>query len=216
LHLYVNKLTIRQHLGKGEKIKMNKIEILNRFTREVIFSHESENNTINLTDASTVKSGINISGANLRYANISGADLRGANISGADLRGADLRGANISGANLRCTNISGADLSGANISGANLRGANINGADLRGADISGADLRGATGNQKEIKTINTTKYTIVFSDEKLAIGCQQHSIEEWKEFTDDEISEMDNGALEWWNRWSAFIFTAIELSDAEK
>ena len=46
----------------------------------------------------------------------------------------------------------------------------------------------------------------------MAIGCEQHLISEWKGFSDKTISEMDKGALDWWNKWKEFIFTAIELS----
>ena len=49
--------------------------------------------------------GVNLSGADLRYAH-----LRGANLQGADLRGANLRGADLQGAYLRGANLQGADL----------------------------------------------------------------------------------------------------------
>jgi Pentapeptide repeats (8 copies) len=85
-----------------------KIEIKNRFTNEVIFSHDCEENTTSITINEAIKSRADLSGAYL-----SGADLSGAYLSGADLSGANLSGADLSGANL-----SGADLSGAYLSGA--------------------------------------------------------------------------------------------------
>ena len=48
------------------------------------------------------------------------------------------------------------------------------------------------------------------------MGCQQHTIDEWKKFTDEKISEMDKKSLEWWNKWKHFIFKAIELSVESK
>ena len=82
-----------------------KIEIKNRWSGEVIFAHEAENNSMSLTvkaalDASVSLSDANLSGANLSGADLSGADLRGANLSGANLSGADLSGANLSRADL--------------------------------------------------------------------------------------------------------------------
>jgi hypothetical protein len=100
-----------------------------------------------------VKSGADLSGANLARANLFGANLSGAdlaranlfgaNLSGANLSGADLARANLSGANLARANLFGADLSGADLSGADLARANLFGANLSGADLSGADLSGA-------------------------------------------------------------------------
>jgi len=57
---------------------MNKIEIKNRFTNEVIFSHECEDNTLKITCMRAVLEEIN-----LRYVDLSGADLRYVDLSGA-------------------------------------------------------------------------------------------------------------------------------------
>jgi len=125
-----------------------KIEIKSRFSLEVLFSHECEDNSIAITLAAAINAkanlyGANLYGANLYGADLYGADLRGADLRGANLRGADLRGADLYGANLYGADLHGADLRGANLYGADLRGANLRGADLRGANLYGADLRGA-------------------------------------------------------------------------
>ena len=85
----------------------------------------------------------NLSEANLSEANLSGADLSGANLSRADLIGANLSGADLIGANLIGANLSRANLSGANLSRADLIGANLGRADLSRANLIGADLIGA-------------------------------------------------------------------------
>ncbi len=95
-----------------------------------------------------IKSGADLSGADLSDANLRSADLSGANLRSADLSGANLSGANLSGANFRSANLRSADLRSANLrnanlSGADLRNANLSGADLRNANLSGADLRNA-------------------------------------------------------------------------
>ncbi|MGZ3767918.1 MAG: pentapeptide repeat-containing protein, partial [Mucilaginibacter sp.] len=59
------------------------IEIKNRVTGEVIFSHEQENNTMKITLGLAVESK-----ADLRYANLSSADLSSADLSSADLSSA--------------------------------------------------------------------------------------------------------------------------------
>jgi hypothetical protein len=134
-----------------------------------------------------------------------------ANLSGADLRGADLRGADLSGADLREANLSGADLRGADLSGADLREANLYGADLRGADLSGADLRFLhSADGKIIATMNAGKYQVVVSKEKIAIGCQFHTVKQWKSFSDEQISKMDVGAVEWWGKWKDLVISFHE------
>jgi len=106
----------------------------------------------------------------------------------------------------------------ANLRYADLRDADLRDANLRDANLISSDLRGAIGNNIEIKSMQLPMWNISFSlnEQSLAIGCQQHSIAKWKEFTDDEISEMDAGALDWWKKWSAFIFKAIELSEDKR
>ncbi|EHI7963335.1 TPA: pentapeptide repeat-containing protein [Salmonella enterica subsp. enterica serovar Agona] len=150
--------------------------------------------------------GANLYGADLCDANLYGADLRGAdlcdaNLYGADLRGADLCGANLYGAdlcdaNLRGADLRGADLRGADLRGADLRDANLYGADLRGADLRGADLRGA-----DLRGANLPDLTFVILGEKYFIsitngeyvraGCQNHTVEEWRKYSKQEIAEMD-------------------------
>ncbi|EEL2205094.1 pentapeptide repeat-containing protein [Salmonella enterica] len=150
--------------------------------------------------------GANLYGANLYGADLRGADLYGANLRGADLYGANLCGANLCGANLRdadlyganlCdANLYGADLYGANLYGADLYGANLYGANLRGADLYGADLRGA-----DLYGANLPDLTFVILGEKYFIsitngeyvraGCQNHTVEEWRKYSKQEIAEMD-------------------------
>ena len=119
----------------------------------------------------------------------------------ADLSGADLRGAYLSGANL-----SYADLRGAGLRGAYLRGANLSGADLRGAD-----LWDVTGNKKEIFTFQTNKYTVVLCQDRIQIGCKNFSQSEWFNFSDDEITEMDSEALDWWCTHKQHVKTWCEM-----
>ena len=214
-----------------------KIEIKNRFTGEVIFSDERENNTIKLTVEKAVNlkinlrgsnlsgsnlSGINLSGSdlrgiNLRGSNLSGSNLSGINLSGSDLRGINLsdsycRGSNLSGSNLSDSYCRGSNLSDINLSGINLSGCDFSGCDLSDSNLSGSNLRFAVGNMSIVFSMQLENWRISFTDEILAIGCQQHTIKEWREFNDDIIKSMDSSALVWWKKWKDFVFTAIDLS----
>jgi len=115
----------------------------------------------------------------------SDADLRDANLRDADLRDADLRGA---------------DLRGADLSYADLRDA-----DLLGADLSYADLRGA-----DLIVLQLPSYTAYVQKTHTRIGCKYYSNDEWKSFSDEEISKMDLNALEFWDTYKTVIFAAID------
>ena len=132
-------------------------------------------------------------------------------LSDADLRGADLSYANLSYADLRCADLSYADLRCADLSYADLRYAN-----LRGADLRNAKLRDAIGNMSEVKSLQLDTYNICYTCDMLTIGCQSHSIEKWKLFSDEEILKMDGKkALEFWGKYKKIIFDIIELSPAK-
>jgi len=77
-----------------------KIEI-KTFGGSLLFSFETEENTIKKTLEKAVSGGANLWDANLRGAYLWGANLRGANLRGADLWGANLRDADLRGADLR-------------------------------------------------------------------------------------------------------------------
>jgi hypothetical protein len=128
----------------------------------------------------------NLRGANLSDANLSDADLRGADLRGADLSDANLRGANLSDANLSDADLRGADLRGADLSDANLRGANLSDANLSDADLRGANLPDLTF------VIMGMEYAITITNgEYLRAGCQNHKIEDWRQFSKRDIAEMD-------------------------
>ena len=117
-------------------------------------------------------------------------NLSDAYLSGADLRGADLSDAYLSGANLR-----GADLGGADLRGADLRGADLIYSNLRGADLRHADLRGA-----DLIVLQMDLWTSYITTNHIRIGCQSHTLSEWENFTDSDISKMHPRALEYWNK----------------
>ncbi|EAO8254043.1 pentapeptide repeat-containing protein [Salmonella enterica] len=153
----------------------------------------------NLCDADLY--GANLCDANLRGANLCDANLRGADLRGANLRGADLRGANLCGADLCGANLCDADLCGANLCDADLCGANLCDADLCGANLCGADLPDLTF------VILGEKYFIsITNGEYVRAGCQNHTVEEWRKYSKQEITEMDGRkALKFYPRLLSII-----------
>ncbi|EII9035783.1 pentapeptide repeat-containing protein [Salmonella enterica] len=165
--------------------------------------------------------GANLCGANLRDADLRGADLRDADLRGANLCGANLCGANLCGANLRDADLRGADLRdadlrGANLCGANLCGANLRGADLCGANLCGANLCGASLCGANLFGADLPDLTFVILGEKYFIsitngeyvraGCQNHTVEEWRKYSKQEIAEMDGRkALKFYPRLLSII-----------
>ena len=198
-------------------------DILNRWTGKVQFTanikcKKSDANSLKIGRA--VKWGVE-NGASLYGANLDGASLVRANLDGANLVRANLDGANLVGANLVRANLDGASLVRANLYGASLYGAslvraNLVRASLDGANLDGANLDGAIGNKRQLKTIQIEQYSISYTSFFISIGCECHSIEEWKEFDDTRILSMDGkSALKFWRKWKDWIFQTIELSPAE-
>ncbi|EBS0060650.1 pentapeptide repeat-containing protein [Salmonella enterica subsp. enterica serovar Kottbus] len=138
----------------------------------------------NLRDADLY--GANLRGANLRDADLYDANLYGANLRDADLYGADLRDANLRGADLRDANLRGADLRDANLYGANLYGAN-----LRGANLCGANLRDANLPDLTFVILGEKYFISITNGEYVRAGCQNHTVEEWRKYSKQEIAEMD-------------------------
>ena len=162
-----------------------KYEIKNRFTGEVLFSCDIPEG---------MESGM-IARHALETAIADGANLEGAELEGENLWDANLRGANLQGANLRGANLEDANLEGANLDGANLRGANLRGAENAPLIING--LRWAV-------FISGTGF--------MRIGCQNHSVEAWKNFTNEEIKSMDSGALEFWSKYKTMLLVACDTN----
>lgn len=135
--------------------------------------HELENaESIKEVVEDAVKKGIS-----LAYVDLRNADLKNANLENADFRNADLRNA---------------DLRNANLENAYLRNANLNDINLYNAKFfSGVET-------SEITQISGLEYHIFITDNHIKIGRKCYTKTEWANFTDDEISEMDEDALGFW------------------
>jgi len=133
-----------------------------------------------------------------------GNTLSGAHLSGANLCGAYLRDANLCGANLCGADLYGANLRDADLCDANLRDADLCDANLRGANLCGADLFGQKIQKTPIQ-INNLTWDILITEHHMKIGCQVHTHQEWEDFTGDKISEMDDNAFEFAEKWRSIL-----------
>ncbi|EAT4437301.1 pentapeptide repeat-containing protein, partial [Salmonella enterica] len=99
--------------------------------------------------------------------------------------------ADLCGANLRDADLCGANLCDANLRDANLRDANLCGANLRGADLCGADLCGANLPDLTFVILGEKYFISITNGEYVRAGCQNHTVEEWRKYSKQEIAEMD-------------------------
>ena len=106
-------------------------------------------------------------------------------------------------------NLSRANLYGANLDGANLSRANLYGANLYGASLDRASLL-CFGDMKFIFTLQFDSWPIGFTKDILQIGCKRHPIDDWRNFTDEQIAPMASNALAWWKRWKDPLFAIID------
>jgi len=138
-----------------------------------------------------------------------------ADLTRADLTCANLTDADLTCADLTCANLTDADLTLANLTDANLTCANLTDADLTCANLTDADLTLANLTDADLSVLQTEKYTAYIQPNNIQIGGKHYTAQEWFAFSDDEIEEMDEGALEWWKKWKAPIMT-IHATFGEK
>jgi len=168
-----------------------------------------------------IKNKISLRNANLGNANLGNADLGNAYLRNANLRNANLWSANLGNADLWNADLWNANLGNADLWNADLRNANLGNADLGNADLRNANLWSARlgsvhGVNDYIKTLHLEKWSISYTSHVIQIGCERHSIDEWREFDDARISRMDRThALNFWQKYKGHVFATIELSPAK-
>ena len=68
---------------------------------------------------------------------------------------------------------------------------------IEGDSLQDADLRWANLPTDVIR-IDGMLWDVTILHGHMRIGCQHHHVDDWDKFTDDEISKMDDDALEFW------------------
>ncbi len=57
------------------------------------------------------------------------------------------------------------------------------------------------------------EYPVTVLREYIAIGCQIHTYEEWKKFTDADIAPMDGpDGIQWWHKYRDVILKIWEIN----
>ena len=64
-------------------------------------------------------------------------------------------------------------------------------ADLRGADLRGANLYGADLPDLTFVILGEKYFISITNGEYVRAGCQNHTVEEWRKYSKQEITEMD-------------------------
>ena len=77
-----------------------------------------------------------------------------------------------------------------------------------GANLRDANLRGA---KNAALLINGMHWDVIIDGiGNMQIGCQFHSIEGWKGFSDALINKMDENALDFWNKNKAMLLSICD------
>ena len=137
----------------------------------------------------------------LRYAILDHMKFNKYNFSGLDFTNSYLKSSILRNVNLeRCC-----------LKHADLRFCNFNKSNLTNVNLVDADIRFCEGNGVEIKNLQSELYKLVYTKEVLAIGCQQHKIIEWQNFSDEEIYLMDGACgRDWWKENKRTILREIK------
>ena len=135
-------------------------------------------------------------GADFPRLHLEGANLKKTNFEGANLEGACLRGANLEEANFRDAYLAGTDLRNTNI---------------RGTDFGYANLQRAILSDNVIFLVGPWGWVVIQSDWIQIGGWLLYSVEDWKNFTDQEIKEMYTiFSFEWWQENKARLIYLAE------
>jgi hypothetical protein len=148
----------------------------------------------------------------LRDFDLRGSDLNKSDLRFSDLSYSDLKFSDLSNSNLRGSNLKGSDLRGSNLSNSNLRFSDLSNSGLRGSDLRDSDLSNSIGNGKQIKSLQIGDYNIVYTFDKLFIGCKGYLISDWQKsniklYSDDLLL---------WNENKDFILEIIKRYPAIK
>lgn len=107
-------------------------------------------------------------------------------------------------ANLENANLENANLRNANLVNANLENANLWKAYLRNACLVNANL-----GENHVRVYNFTEYSCYRANDYFRAGCQIHTIEEWKNFTEEQIRSMDGYKA--WKFYTEVLLKIIDL-----
>lgn len=113
----------------------------------------------------------------------------------------------------------GADLSNSDFSKVEIRGAicinssfvgsRFDGSRFVGSRFVGSSFDGSRFDDEQITkppiSLLNTGWPVLITQAFMRIGCQRHSHESWRGFSDNEINDMDSKALDFWKKWGPHL-----------
>ena len=79
-----------------------------------------------------------------------------------------------------------------------LVGADLREANLSGANLKGANLRNCRHSLEVLSSVSGLEWDVVCKNDLVGVGCQEHLLSKWLEFSEEEIREMDSKALDFY------------------
>ena len=64
---------------------------------------------------------------------------------------------------------------------------------------------------KNLLSLNGLRWPVSTDGKSIQIGCQHHSVDEWRAFDDRVIARMDSGALEFWKKYKLVVLGLAEV-----
>ena len=64
---------------------------------------------------------------------------------------------------------------------------------------------------KNLLSLNGLSWPVSTDGKSIQIGCQHHSVDEWRAFDDRVIAKMDSAALEFWKEYKLVVLDLAEV-----
>ena len=72
-------------------------------------------------------------------------------------------------------------------------------------------LRWKGGPAKALLSLNGLRWPVSTDGKSIQIGCQHHSVDEWRAFDDRVIAKMDSDALTFWKKYKLVVLGLAEV-----
>ena len=72
-------------------------------------------------------------------------------------------------------------------------------------------LRWKGGPAKALLSLNGLRWPVSTDGKSIQIGCQHHSVDEWRAFDDWVIAKMDSDALDFWKKYKLVVLGLAEV-----
>ena len=151
---------------------------------------------------------VNLNQAGFTGAKLNNVDFRGSNLNGASFVGATLVKVDFSGANLRSAFLNSTTLSEVTFIRANLEGIYLERAHFKSVELMDTIIKDSYHPFDKFKSVFGLRYTVIFFDDTVIVGCESHTYKEWLAFSNKEIMKMDKHALEFYHDYLVPIIKA--------